>query len=259
MVTMSRKIGILNFKGGTGKTTTAINLSAGLALRGNRVLCIELDPQGSLAVQLGQKPSQTLAELFQDKATLEECIYPARDNLDILPGNRKLLAVDGWLWQMENANAARYVLSDKLGDGVQEKYDFIIIDFPPSANKVSENGLMIINELLIPMPMSYLALVGTYQVVGTLKAISKIPDHQVRLAWIIPTLFDERLRKDRSILASMERQFTNQVAQPIRRNVRLAEAPAHQKTIFEYAPESYGAQDYAKLVELVANPISKEI
>jgi chromosome partitioning protein len=253
---MSRNIGILNFKGGTGKTTTAINLSAGLAVRGSRVLCIDLDPQGSLAVQLGQKPLQTLAELFQDEAVIEDCIYPARNNLDILPGNRKLLAVDGLLWKNENASAARLVLFDKL-DSVQEKYDFIIVDFPPSANKVSENGLMLINELLIPMPMSHLALVGTYQVVGTLKAISQIPDHQVRLAWIVPTLYDGRLRKDRSILASTKRQFPNQVAPPIRNNVRLAEAPAYQKTIFEYAPRSHGAQDYAKLAELVLEKTNK--
>jgi len=247
---MSRNIGILNFKGGTGKTTTAINLSAGLALRGSRVLCIDLDPQGSLAAQLGQKPSLTLAELFQDEAVIKECIYPARDNLDVLPSSRKLLAVDGELWNKESASDARLVLNGKL-DGIQENYDFMIVDFPPSANKVSENGLMIINELVIPMPMSHLALVGTYQVVGTLKAISQIPDHKIRLSWIVPTLFDGRLRKDRSILASMKRQFPNQIATPIRSNVRLAEAPSHHKTIFEYAPQSYGAQDYANLAELV--------
>lgn len=256
---MSRKIGILNFKGGTGKTTTAINLSAGLALRGNRVLCIDLDPQGSLAAQLGQKPFQTLAELFQGEATLDECIYSARDNLDILPGSRKLLTVDGWLWQMESINTARQVLSNRLADDVLEKYDFVVVDFPPSANRVSENGLMIINELLIPMSMNHLALVGTYQVIGTLKAISQIPEHQIHLSWIVPTSFDERLRKDRSILASLERQFPNQVSVPIRKNVRLAEAPAYQKTIFEYAPKSYGSQDYAKLVELVIDQTTEEL
>jgi chromosome partitioning protein len=249
---MSRNLGILNYKGGTGKTTTAVNLSAGLALRGNRVLCIDLDPQGSLAAQLGIKPQHTLAELFQGEAALEDCTYAARERLDIIPGSRKLLTVDGALWNMENTGAARQVLSAKLAD-IRQKYDFVIVDFPPSANKVSENGLMIINELLIPMPMSHLALVGTYQVVGTLKAISRIPNHEVHLAWIVPTLYDERLRKDRSILASLERQFPAQVTNPIRNNVRLAEAPAYQKTIFEFAPQSYGAQDYSELAELVAS------
>jgi chromosome partitioning protein len=249
---MSRSLGILNYKGGTGKTTTAINLAAGLALRGNRVLCLDLDPQGSLAAQLGVKPVANLADLFLDEAGIQECIYPARDHLDVLPGSRKLLKVDGKLWQMENMGEARRVLSWKLEE-VRKQYDYIITDFPPSANKVSENGLMVVNELLIPMPMSHLALVGTYQVIGTLKAISKIPHHQVRLAWIVPTLYDGRLRKDKAILASMNRQFPNEVAKPIRSNVRLAEAPAYQKTIYEYAPRSYGAQDYAALVELVAN------
>jgi chromosome partitioning protein len=249
---MSRNIGILNYKGGTGKTTTAINLASGLARRGNQVLCIDLDPQGSLAAQLGIKPSVNLADLFLDEADLQACIYPARDHLDVLPASRKLLAVDGTLWKMKNTAEARRILVGKLEE-VLEHYDYIVIDFPPSANKVSENGLMVVNELIIPMPMSHLALVGTYQVIGTLKAISKIPNHQVRLSWILPTLFNGRLRKDKAILASMQRQFPNEVAAPIRSNVRLAEAPAYQKTIYEYAPRSYGAQDYAALVELVAN------
>lgn len=253
---MSRNIGILNYKGGTGKTTTAISLAAGLARRGKRVMCIDLDPQGSLAVQLGIKPSNTLAELFENKVTLQDCIYPARENLDVLPGSRKLLSVDGSLWRMESPSKARRILSEKL-NGVRDEYDFIIVDFPPSANKVSENGLMVVNELIIPMPMSHLALVGTYQVIGTLKAISKIPNHQVRLSWILPTLYNGRLRKDRSILESMSRQFPREVAKPIRSNVRLAEAPAYQKTIYEYAPRSNGAQDYAQLVELVAVPTDK--
>jgi chromosome partitioning protein len=249
---MSRNIGILNYKGGTGKTTTAINLSAGLALRGNQVLCIDLDPQGSLAAQLGVKPDLNLADLFLDEAEIQACIYPARDHLDVLPGSRKLLNVDGKLWKMENAGEARRILYWKLEE-IRKQYDYLIVDFPPSANKVSENGLMVVNELLIPMPMSHLALVGTYQVIGTLKAISKIPNHQVRLSWILPTLYRSRLRKDKAILASLKRQFPDEVTEPIRSNVRLAEAPAFQKTIYEYAPHSHGAQDYAALVELVAN------
>ena len=254
---MNRSLGILNYKGGTGKTTTAVNLSAGLALRGNRVLCIDLDPQGSLASQFGIKPHNTLAELFQDEAAVKDCIYTARDHLDIIPGSRKLLTVDGALWNLDSAKDARQILSDKLAR-FRKKYDFIILDFPPSANKVSENGLMLVNELIIPMPMSHLALVGAYQVVGTLKAVSKIPNHEIRLTWIVPTMYDERLRKDRAILASLERQFPGQVANPIRSNVRLAEAPAQQKTIFEYAPDSHGAQDYTELIERILDQTPKE-
>jgi chromosome partitioning protein len=254
---MSRNLGILNYKGGTGKTTTVINLSAGLALRGSRVLCIDLDPQGTLAAQLGVKHNLTLADLFLGEATTQNCIYPARNNLDVLPSSRKLQAVDGALWKMDSATSARKVLAGKL-DGIFGNYDFVILDFPPSANKVSENGLMIINEVLIPMPMSHLALVGTYQVTGTIKAINKIPDVQVRLTWIIPTRFDERLRKDRSVLASIEKQFPNQVAPPIRNNVRLAECPTYQETIYEFAPRSNGAHDYAQLVELIVNPPEDE-
>jgi len=248
---VSRNIGVLNYKGGTGKTTTALNLSAGLALRGKQVLCIDLDPQGSLAGQLGIKSTNTLAELFLDNLPVQECIYPARENLDVISSSRKLLSVDGMLWNMESASAARRVLAGKLID-LPAKYDFVIVDFPPAASKISENGLMIVNELVVPMPLSHLSLVGAYQAVGTLKAISKTPGHQMRLAWVVPTLYDERLRKDRLIMISLNRQFPGQVSHPIRNNVRLAESPAYQKTIFEYAPRSHGAQDYARLAELVA-------
>jgi chromosome partitioning protein len=255
---MSRNIGILNYKGGTGKTTTAINLSHGLALTGNRVLCIDLDPQGSLITQLGVKPGPTLSDLFTDLAAVHECIYQGRQNLDVLPGSRRLLNVDGWLWKMESSATARQILVSKLQE-LKSEYDFMVVDFPPAANKISENGLMVVNEIIVPMPMSHLALVGTYQVVGTLKAISRIPNHHVQLGWILPTLFNGRLRKDRSILESMKRQFPGQVARPIRNNVRLAEAPAYKKTIYEYAPRSNGAKDYDALTELVIDPLGLDI
>lgn len=246
----NRIIGVLNYKGGTGKTTTAINLGAGLALRGERVLCIDLDPQGDLAAHLGVKYTETLSNLLLGISVPSACIYQARENLDVLPSTRKLLNAERELWKLGSLNTARRVLADKLRLA-DDAYSYILVDFPPASTLISENGLLYINELLIPMVMSHLSLMGTRQVIGTLKAVSRIPDHSVTLLGILPVQYAKHLRKDRDILEIVERKFKNQVLRPIRNNVRLAEAPAEGKTIYEYASRSYGAADYANLVEQV--------
>jgi chromosome partitioning protein len=247
---INRVIGVLNYKGGTGKTTTVVNLAAGLAARGARVLCVDLDPQGSLAAHLGVKYSNSLTDLFLGVAEPSACIYSARENMDILPSDRTVLKAEKELWGINKLHTARRVLADKLRN-VDDSYGFVIVDFPPSVTLLSQNGLLYISELIIPMMMSHLSVLGTQQVAGTLKAISRIPDHQVRLLCILPTLYNGRLRKDRSILKTMQRRFGNKVVEPIRNNVRLAEAPAYQKTIFEYDPRSNGAEDYTKFIRYV--------
>ncbi len=249
---INRVIGVLNYKGGTAKTTTVVNLAAGLAMRGARVLCVDLDPQGSLAAHLGVKYSASLTDLLLGEAEPTSCIYPARRNLDVLPSDRRMLKAEKELWGIGNSSMriARRVLADKLRN-VDDDYSFVIVDFPPSVTLLSENGLLYINELIVPMTMSHLSVVGTRQVIGTLKAIGRIPDHNVQLLCIVPTLFTGRLRKDRDILQKMEAMFGDKIADPIRNNVKLAEAPARQQTIFEYAPKSNGAQDYIKLMRYV--------
>lgn len=247
---INRVIGVLNYKGGTGKTTTVVNLAAGLALRGARVLCVDLDPQGSLASHLGVKYSDSLTDLLLGDAEPASCIYPARQNFDILPSDRTMLKAEKELWGIDNLRIARRVLSDKLRN-VDDSYSFVIVDFPPSVTLISQNGLLYIGELVIPMMMSHLSVLGTQQVAGTLKAIGRIPDHQVKLLCILPTIYNGRLRKDRDILETMKTRFGNKVVEPIRNNVKLAEAPAHQKTIFEYDPRSNGAEDYVKFIRYV--------
>jgi chromosome partitioning protein len=247
---INRVIGVLNYKGGTGKTTTVVNLASGLALRGARVLCVDLDPQGSLAAHLGIKYNDSLTDMLLGDAEPSACIYPARKNFDILPSDRSLLKAEKELWGMDNLRIARRVLSDKLRN-VDDSYGFVIVDFPPSVTLLSQNGLLYITELLIPMMMSHLSVLGTQQVAGTLKAISRIPDHQVKLLGILPTIYNGRLRKDRDILKTIQQRFGDKVVEPIRNNVKLAEAPAHQKTIFEYAPRSNGAEDYVKFIRYV--------
>lgn len=247
---MTRVISVLNYKGGTGKTTTVVNLSAGLAMRGDRVLCIDLDAQGSLATYLGVEHKPALAQLLLGQASWKSCVVPVRQNFDLIPGDASLLQAEGSLWRMSDNGGARKILLERM-QGVAG-YDFIILDHSPSASLLNESGLRFSSQVIVPVAMNYLALVGTQQVIQTLNTMDRIPDHDIELALVLPTLFFNRLRKDREVMEILQRYFAGKVADPIRSSVRLAEAPGHKKSIYEYAPKSAGAFDYALLVERVA-------
>ncbi len=246
---MTRIIGVLNYKGGTGKTTTVVNLSVGLALKGARVLCVDLDAQGSLATYFGANVAQTLTDLLLERAEPQACVTPLRNNLDLIASTADLLQVEGQLWRMNDRDAARHTLSNKLN--LLSDYDYIVLDYSPSVSLLSESALFCTKELVVPVAMRYLAMVGTRQVIQTLKTVGRIPNHQIQLSMIVPTFYYGRLRKDQEIMETLQRHFGEKVAQPIRTNVKLAEAPSHQMSIYEYASRSSGAVDYAHLVERI--------
>jgi chromosome partitioning protein len=249
-IEMCRRIGVLNFKGGTGKTTTVVNLGAGLALHGARVLCIDLDAQGSLATCLGVRYTHCLADLLLGQAEPGTCIVQARDNLDLIAGDNGLLQVEGEMWRMNDSRAARQLLTSRMR-GLEDDYDYVVVDFSPSASILSESGLQYVRELIVPVTMSYMALVVTRQVIETLRSVSRIPGHRVCLYLVVPTCYSSRLRQDREVLGILQRHFADRVAEPIRTNVRLTEAPSHCMTIYEYSPHSTGAVDYQRLTERV--------
>ena len=247
---MCRRIGVLNYKGGTGKTTTVVNLAAGLALHGARVLCIDLDAQGSLATCLGVRYTYSLTHLLLGQAEPPACTVRARDNLDLVASDGSLLQVEGEMWRMNDSRAARQLLAHKMR-GLEDDYDYVIADFSPSASILSESGLRYVRELIVPVSMSYMALVVTRQVIETLRTVGRIPGHSVRLYLILPTRYSARLRQDREVLGILQRHFADKVAEPIRANVRITEAPSHSMTIYEYSPYSTGAVDYIRLAERV--------
>lgn len=246
---MTRIISILNYKGGTGKTTTTVNLGAGLALRGARVLCIDMDPQGSLGTWLGIRHTRGSADVILGYADPEQCIVPARENLDLILGSQALVQAEGQLWKFPDERVSRRVLYHTMKS--INGYDYILLDCSHSISMLTHNALLYATELIIPVSTDYLAMVGVRQVIDTLKNIGRIPDHQLRLTSVVPTMYYERLRKDRDVLQLLEHYFRGKVADPIRSNVKLAEAASHQQSIYEYAPQSYGAVDYARLVERV--------
>lgn len=247
---MCRRIGVLNYKGGTAKTTTVVNLGAGLAMKGKRVLCVDLDPQGSLAMCLGVRYTHSLVHLLLGQAEARACVSQARENLYIIPSDSSVLQAEGSLWRMNDSWTARRILSDKLQD-LDSDYDYVIVDFSPSASILSESGLQYVRELIVPVSTSYLSMVGTRQVVETLKSIGRVPGHRVRLYLVLPTLYSPRLRQDREILGILQRHFADRVADPIRANVKVTEAPSHHKTIYEYSPRCGATSEYRRLVERV--------
>jgi len=245
---MSRCIGVVNYKGGTGKTTTVVNLSAGLALRGERVLCVDLDAQGSLATCLGVNYVHSLAHMLLGQAEPPACVVNARDNLDLIASDGSLLRIERDMWRMDDRTAWQ-ILGDKIS-AVEDEYDYIIFDFSPSPGLLGESGLRYISELIVPVSMSYMAMVGARQALQTLKDIRRT-GHRAWLYLIVPTLYSAQQRQDREVLEILRRHFAGKVTRPIRKNVKLTEAPSHHMTIYEYAHHSSGAIDYDNLVERV--------
>lgn len=247
---MGRRIGVLNYKGGTGKTTTVLNLGAGLARRGARVLCVDLDAQGSLATCLGVRYSYSLTHVLLGQAEPQACVVQARDNLDLIASDGTLLQAEGELWRVNDGQPAREILASRMRL-LEGEYDYVILDFSPSASIISESGLQYAQELIVPVSMGYMALVGTRQVIATLKDISQMPGHRVRLYLIVPTRYHRRRRQDREVLGILQRHFADRVTEPIRASLKLMQAPSHHMTIYEYSPRSGATADYKHLVERV--------
>jgi chromosome partitioning protein len=248
---MSRVIGVLNYKGGTGKTTTVINLAAGLALRGARVLCVDLDAQGSLATHLGADYTYSLSHLLLGQVRPQACVVQARQNLGLIASDRSLLRAEGKLWRIGDEQIIRRTLRNKMRS-LDSEYDYVILDFSPSVSLLSESGLLYINELIVPVSANYMGLVGLRQVVETIKTFRQMTESQVRLYLIVPTFFSVALQQDREVIELLKRHFADKVTDPIRSSIKIAESPSHQMSIYEYSPRSRGAVDYARLVERVS-------
>jgi chromosome partitioning protein len=245
----ARRVAILNQKGGTGKTTTAVNLAAGAAERGHRVLLVDTDAQGNVGVSLGITGERTLYHVLVEDVDPIEVVVPVRKHLDVVTSDCTLAAAEIWLAQQEPETRSR-VMTRRLNlMKVSRRYDYVVIDCGPSLNLLNQNALSYADEVVIPVTCDYLALVGVKQVLRTIKDIERHLHHSVRVSAVLPTFFDARTRLAREVLSTLQGHFKKKCLEPIRTNTRLAEAPSHRQTIFEYAPESHGATDYQRVVD----------
>lgn len=242
----TRRVAILNQKGGTGKTTTAVNLAAGIADRGFDVLLVDVDAQGNVGTSLGIRGERTLYHLLVDEGTVpDDVIVPVRGHLDVITADATLALAEVHLARIEGGRDR--VLAERLAP-LRAKYQYVVLDCGPSLSLLNQNALSFADEVLIPVSCDYLALVGVQQVLRTLRDIDKHLGHNVRVSGVVPTFFDARTRLAREAFDTLSGHFKERLYEPIRRSTRLAEAPSHRQTIFEYAPDSSGADDYRRLV-----------
>ncbi len=247
----ARRVAILNQKGGTGKTTTAVNLAAGLAEREQDVLLIDTDAQGNVGVSLGVNGEKSLYHVLVEGADPTDAFVPVRQHLDVITSDSTLAAAEIWLAR-QSVEARSKMLTKRLNlMQVSRRYDHVIIDCGPSLNLLNQNALSYVDEVIVPVTCDYLALVGVKQVLRTIKDVERHLGHAVRVSAVLPTFYDGRTRLAREVLETLQGHFKHKCLEPIRHNTRLAEAPSHKKTIFEYAPVSHGAADYNRIVDWV--------
>jgi chromosome partitioning protein len=247
----ARRIAILNQKGGTGKTTTAVNLAAGMAEREHEVLLIDTDAQGNVGVSLGVAGEKSLYHVLVESADPTDVSVPVRQHLDVITSDSTLAAAEIWLAR-QNTDARSRILTKRLNlMAISRRYDYVIIDCGPSLNLLNQNALSYVDEVIVPVTCDYLALVGVKQVLRTIKDVERHLGHAVRVSAVLPTFYDGRTRLAREVLETLQGHFKHRCLEPIRHNTRLAEAPSHKKTIFEYAPVSHGAEDYNRVCDWV--------
>jgi chromosome partitioning protein len=239
-----RKIAVALSKGGVGKTTTAVNLSAGLADLGARVLLVDMDTQGQASKALGVKTQSGLADLISNATSLEEAIFEARDRLWLLAGGRELVGLKREIARKDFGGER--TVSDGL-EQLDGNYDYVIVDTAPGWDTLTINALFYVTEVIAPVAVEAMALQGLREFGVSLGAIQRYRQ-QLALAYILPTFMDGRVKKSQQIYDKLVENYHDRVCEPIRYNVRLSEAPGLGKTIFEHAPRSVGAENYRALV-----------
>jgi chromosome partitioning protein len=240
-----RKIAVFNHKGGTGKTTTSVSLAAGLAARGKRVLLVDTDSQGNVAVSLGASCERTLYHVLVMGLQVQDAVQQLRPGLDLLPSNETLAAAELYLAGRQNRDR---VLSQRMG-AATDGYDFVVVDCSPSLSLMNQNALVLADGVLVPVACDYLSLVGVRQVIRTVKNVNTLLRHPLQIWGVLPTFYDGRAKICVEALETLRSHFGERCLSPVRISTKLKEAPAQALSIFEHAPGTNAASDYDALCD----------
>jgi chromosome partitioning protein len=242
-----RHLAVFNHKGGTGKTTTAVSVAAGLAAKGKKVLLVDTDAQGNVSVSLGASAERSLYHVLVMGLRVADAVREVRPNLDLLPSNETLAAAELYLAGRQNRDR---VLQDRLA-AAAAGYDYVVIDCSPSLSLMNQNALVFADSVLVPVACDYLSLVGVRQVIKTVKNVNALLHHPVQIWGVLPTFYDSRAKICREAVSTLKSHFGDRCLAPVRAAIKVKEAPAQGQTIFEYADGSNAAEDYAAVVQTI--------
>ncbi|MFP4391710.1 MAG: AAA family ATPase [Desulfohalobiaceae bacterium] len=244
----TRSISISLSKGGVGKTTTAVNLAAGLAHAGYQVLLVDTDTQGQVSYMLGVHPPAGLTELITGELSAEEAICPARERLWLLAGGRSLAGIKRLIDRKDFGG--ELTLKESL-QTIQDQYDYVIVDTSPGWDPLTVNVLFYVQEILIPVSLEIMTLQGLIEFQKSVSSIKKYRNN-LAIKYILPTFLDLRVKKKtNTFLNRLQEHYPKHLCQPIRYNNILSQTPMYGKTIYEYAPGSKGTEDYKELVRKI--------
>ncbi len=251
---MGKIISISNQKGGVGKTTTSVSLSAALGILEKKTLLIDADPQGNATSGIGINSDDfqlSTYDLMLKKCSPKNVILKTNSpNLDLIPANIDLVATEIELIELKNReNVLKEVLLN-----LEKEYDYIIIDCPPSLGLITLNALTASNSVIIPIQCEYFALEGLGKLLNTIKGVQQVHNKNLEIEGILLTMFDSRLRLSKQVKEDVKKHFGNMVFQSIiPRNVSLGEAPSYGESIIEYNATSKGSKSYIKLAQEIIN------